>query len=218
MTTRTTHIAFWSLVLLMIAFGAWAYPMLPDQIASHWNIAGEADGFMGKFWGVLLFPLMTAGIGLLFALIPKIDPLKKNIEGFRKTYNIFWFSVGLFMAYMFTLSLVWNLGTPFDFSLAIIPAFAVFFYGIGVILERSKRNWFMGIRTPWTLSSDTVWEKTHLLGAKLFKIAGIASLLGLLFEGGWRFVALMVPLACAALIPIIYSYVLYRREETDNTQ
>ncbi len=86
------------------------YPYLPDRIASHWNIKGEVDGYAGKFWGVFLFPILMAVIFIFYLIIPKIDPLKANIESFRKYYNAFWLMLFIFFIYIFALTLAWNFG------------------------------------------------------------------------------------------------------------
>ncbi|MCD6528067.1 SdpI family protein [bacterium] len=101
-------------------------------------------------------------------IIPKIDPLKKNLEKFRNYFERFFILLFLFLFYLYLLTIFWNLGLRFYIGQAMIPALAILFYYCGVLLEKAKRNWFIGIRTPWTLSSDEVWDKTHQLGGRLF--------------------------------------------------
>jgi uncharacterized membrane protein len=116
-----------------------------------------------------------------------------------------------FFAYIFGLTLAWNFGYIFNFTTAIIPAMAVLFFFIGFFLEKLKRNWFVGIRTPWTLSSDIVWEKTHKLGGNLFKIVALISLTGLFFKGGVVVAVMVVPAIIVAIVAIIYSYIEYKK-------
>jgi uncharacterized membrane protein len=116
-----------------------------------------------------------------------------------------------FLLYVFGLQLAWNLGARFDFVQALIPALAVLWYVTGVVLGQIKRNWFMGIRTPWTLSSDAVWDRTHALGGQLFKIAAVISLAGLFFRGGLVIVMVIVPVLAVAVVTVAYSYVVYRQ-------
>ena len=212
MSSKITNFILPGVVLLVVLAGAITYPILPDQIASHWNAAGEADGYMDKFWGIFLLPLVMAGMYLFYFVIPKIDPLKKNIESFRPTYNTFWLWMFVFLLYIFGLSMVWNFGYRFNFTVAIVPAIAAFLYIIGVVLEKSKRNWFVGIRTPWTLSNDVVWDKTHKLGGRLFKVAAVISLLGLFLRGELPVLAVLAaPVAIVAVVTIVYSYVEFRK-------
>jgi uncharacterized membrane protein len=93
----------------------------------------------------------------------------------------------------------------------LVPGLGIFIYACGVLLGKAKRNFFIGIRTPWTLSSDTVWAKTHLLGGWLFKISGVIAILGILFPD-LAFYFLLVPLLAASAIAVLYSYILFRSE------
>lgn len=213
MSSAITKIILLACIAATALVGIFLYSSLPDQVASHWNAAGEANGSTSKFWGVFLFPLMMTGLFGLYFVIPRIDPLKGNIEAFVKHYNAFWVLMFVFFTYIFGLSMAWNLGHRFNFTVAMVPAMAVLMYAIGAVTENSKRNWFMGIRTPWTLSSDIVWEKTHKLGGKLFKIAAAISLLGLFFhDGSLVFAALVIPILAVAIITGAYSYLEFRRQ------
>ena len=218
MSPRITGGILLLLVLLSAVIGAVAYPALPDQIASHWNAAGEADGAMPKFWGVFLFPALMGVLLIAYVAIPKIDPLRANIESFRTYYDKLWVAMFLFFFYIFGLMLAWNFGYRFNFTALMIPAMAFLWYSLGVLLEKSRRNWFVGIRTPWTLSSDAVWEKTHTLGGKLFRVAAMLGLAGFFFRDPNYAIALVaIPAAAIAAITIVYSYAAYRREETGRT-
>ena len=95
---------------------------------------------------------------------------------------------------------------------AMLPAMGLLFIVVGSMLRKAKRNFFIGIRTPWTLSSDTVWEKTHQLGSVLFMVSGALAVIGGLFGGTVAFWMLMVPLMGSTIFLLIYSYVLYQRE------
>ncbi len=212
MTTRLTNITLLAIVALVFIVGALAYPLLPDRVASHWNAAGEVNGYMGKFWGVFLLPVIMLGMFAIYIVIPKIDPLKNNIGSFRNYYNGFWVFISLFFLYIFSLSLAWNFGVRFNFTFAIIPAMAMLYYVMGVTLGKSKRNWFFGIRTPWTLSSDFVWEKTHELGGKLFKLSALIALGGLLLPSNTAIIFAIVPVVLVAIITTIYSYFEHKKE------
>jgi len=213
MNTRLTTIIVLVLVIAATIAGIALWNRLPDQMASHWNVDDQVDGYMSKFWGVFLMPLMTLGLFLMFLLIPNIDPLKANIAQFRETFNLFIALIVGFMLYVHTLTLLWNLGyTDFGLGKAMMPALGVLFIFVGYMLRKAKRNFFIGIRTPWTLSSDRVWDETHRVGAMLFTLSGVLTLIGSFFGGPTAFVMLMVPLLGSALFLVIYSYILYRRE------
>lgn len=212
MKSKIANTILLAIITFTVVAGAAAYPYLPDQIISHWNAAGEADGSMSKFWGIFMFPLMMLAIYALYLVIPKIDPLRANIRSFRNHYNAFWVYAFVFFLYIFCLMMAWNFGLQFNFTVAIVPATAALLYLVGAILEKTKRNWFMGIRTPWTLSNDAVWERTHKLGGRLFKIAAAVSLLGLFFRNDLSIVAfLAVPAAVIAVVTIVYSYFEFKK-------
>ena len=166
---KKSRIAVIIIIILSFLVAVSFYPKAPDKIASHWNAQGEADSYMSKFWGLFFMPFVILGLFLLFIAIPKIDPLRANYEKFRKYYDGLVLTVILFMFYIYMLSVVWNTGRQFNMTLCMVPAIGLLFYYLGIIVENAKRNWFVGIRTPWTLSSDIVWEKTHKIGGKLFK-------------------------------------------------
>ena len=214
MSNRTTLIVC-SILLALLFLGSWIiYPMLPNPVASHWGANGEVNGYMSSFWGAFLIPLMTLGLFLLFWAIPNIDPLKANIATFREIYNVFILVFILYMAFIHGLTLAWNLGyTNFDMGQAILVAAGLLFIFIGFLIGKAKRNFFIGIRTPWTLSSDTVWAKTHQLGKVVFIILGILTIFTapLGQNGVWVFMAILL---IGVFIPIVYSYMLWKRETT----
>ncbi len=213
MSTRTTTIVVLLLLLTATLAGSLLWNRLPDPMASHWGINDEVNGTMPKFWGVFLMPLMTLAMLILFLVIPSIDPLKANIAQFREVFNLFIVLIVAFMIYMYGLTLAWNLGyTNFHMSQAMLPALGLLFIFIGFMLRQAKRNFFIGIRTPWTLSSDTVWTETHRLGAVLFVISGALAFIGGFLGGMAAFWLMFIPLIGSALFLVVYSYVLYQRE------
>lgn len=213
MSTRTTNIVVLVLLLLSLLAGLLLWNRLPDQMASHWNAKDLVDGYMPKLQGVFMMPLMLLGMFLLFSIIPNIDPLKANIAQFREIFNLFIVLIFLFIEYVWALTLRWNLGdTNFKMSAAMLPAMGLLFIFIGYMLRKARRNFFIGIRTPWTLSSDRVWEKTHRLGSALFILSGLLALLGSLFGGQIALWLVLLPLIVTTIVLTIYSYMLYREE------
>jgi uncharacterized membrane protein len=158
-------------------------------------------------------PLITTGMLLLFLVIPSIDPLKANIAKFREAFNLFIVLIIVFMLYIHGLTLAWSMGYQnFKMSTAMLPFMGVLFIAIGSMLRKAKRNFFIGIRTPWTLSSDRVWDETHRIGALLFMASGVLAIIGSFFGGMAAFWMLFVPLIGSTLFLLAYSYVLYQRE------
>lgn len=197
---------------ISFAISAYFYPQMPDTIASHWNAQGEANGYMSKFWGLFLMPMVSSGLLFLLVFIPKLDPLKANIAKFRKHFDFFIILMSLFLLYVHILSILWNIDVKLNMTVFLIPAMSVLFFYIGILLENSKRNWFIGIRTPWTLSSDLVWEKTHKKGAKLFKAMAIVMLFGIYFLEQMVYF-IVFPVIFIILYTFIYSYLEYQKEK-----
>ncbi len=156
-------------------------------------------------------PVLSIFLFAMFLIIPNLDPLKKNIEQFREYFDSFIVILMFFLFYIHVITNLWNLGIFFDMGQLLSPALGVLFFYIGILMENSKRNWFIGIRTPWTLSNEKVWDKTHKLGGKLFKISGIFAFFGLLFPKD-AMLLILVPILLAALFSIIYSYFAYQKE------
>ena len=213
MTTKTTTIITLVLIGLAVLAGVILWNQLPDQMASHWDANDQVNGYMPRFWGVFLMPLITLGMLVLFLVLPGIDPLKANIAQFRDVFNLFITLIVAFMLYVHALTLRWNLGyTDFGMSKAMLPAMGILFFFIGYILRKAKRNFFIGIRTPWTLSSDHVWDETHRIGSILFMISGVLAFLGSFFGGMTAFWFVFIPIIGSTLITLVYSYVIYQRE------
>ena len=187
------------------------YDGMPARMATHWNAAGVADGYAGKAFALFLIPAIMLLVQGLFVLIPKIDPLRKNIEAFREQFEGFALLLSVFMAYLFVLIILWSKGALFSMTVALMPAFASMFYGMGSLLKGIKRNWFVGIRTPWTMSSDVVWDKTHALGSRLFKVSGVVILAGVVLPqyAVWFMVG---PILASTLISVVYSYRVFKKE------
>ena len=213
MSTRTSWIVTIIVIIASAVFSFVAYPQMPEMSASHWNAAGEVDDYMPRFWAAFLMPIVSVGLLLMFMIIPVIDPLRKNIAKFREYFNAFIVLIVAFLLYIHAITLMWNLGyEQINMDTAILPAVGMIFVFAGVMMRKAKRNFFIGIRTPWTLSSDVVWEKTHALGGIIFMIAGgIVFLLGFLGETGiWIMLGTIIVLV---LIPVVYSYILFERLE-----
>ena len=213
MNIKTTSIIVLTLIAIALVAGLSLWNQLPDQMASHWNSNDQVDGYISRFWGVFLMPLITLIMFVLFLVVPGIDPLKANIAQFREAFNIFIALMVAFMLYVHGLTLVWSLGyQDFKMSAAMLPFMGILFIAIGYLLRQAKRNFFIGIRTPWTLSSDSVWDKTHQLGSTLFIVSGAFAILGGFFGGMTAIWLMFVPLIGSSLFLVVYSYVLYRGE------
>lgn len=208
---RKVTAAITGLVLLSFILSIYFYPQVPDQMATHWDSQGEVNGYMSKFWGSFFMPLLITGLVILFLVIPKIDPRKENIEMFRKHYEGFRLILILFLVMVHLHILLWNTGTQISPNAVIPLGMGLLFYYAGVLTENAEQNWFIGIRTPWTLSSENVWKRTNCLGGKLFRIAGITAFSGVFFPE-YAIYFILVPAVIVVVITVVYSYLEYKKE------
>jgi uncharacterized membrane protein len=202
----------WVLIIAPFILGEIVWNIMPEMMVSHWNAAGVADGFMPKAWTLFLMPAIGLLLAGLFSFLPKIDPYKENVAKFRETYRQVVIGIFVFLFYIYVLTIAWNLGYVFSFTTFLIPALAILFYGLGWALEKTERNWFMGIRTPWTLSSEKVWKKTHQMGSKVFKTLGVLTLAGLLFSSIVLFWIVVGGSILSSLFLCVYSYLEFKKD------
>jgi uncharacterized membrane protein len=187
------------------------YSTAPDRVVSHWNAAGQADGYMSKFWGLFLIPFIMTGFVAMFAILPRIDPYKKNYEKFRDYYEGFILLFVLFMLAIQIQIILWSIGYQISPNLTFPVLIGILFIYIGFLLGHAEQNWFVGIRTPWTLSSKTVWKKTHQIGGKLFIIAGFIACAGI-FAGKNALWFILIPVLAVAGYTVVYSYIEFQKE------
>ncbi len=156
-------------------------------------------------------PIILLALWGLWALLPAIDPIAKGFPGFRHIYDLVWILLSAMFAYGYALKLGHTLGWQVDVLRAVIPVIATFFFVAGLLLPYIRRNWFFGIRTPWTLSSDEDWARTHRFGRPLFMIAGVLILIGAFTPRTWSIWLLVGPIVLATVMSVVYSYLIFRR-------
>jgi len=204
----------WLMILVVIIVAIWAYPQLPEIVPSHWNAAGEIDNYSSKLTHVLLFPGIIIGLYLLFIVIPYIEPRRGHFIKSLGFYQIIRNSMMAFMAIMFGISTYAGLSEqPISINTVVPIMIGILFISIGNYLSQIKSNFFMGIRTPWTLSSDEVWRKTHSVGGYSFVIGGLLFLASPFISTPWNAYVPIIGILIATLIPVIYSYIIYTQEK-----
>jgi uncharacterized membrane protein len=202
------------LVLIVITILAWAVflPDLPKELPIHWSLSGAVNGTATKGNAFVYMVSLMVFLYGMFALLPKIDPKKENYKYFTKGYLTITNSV-LTLFFVVNMLIIFR-GVGFDLPIA---NFAPVILGavlmvLGNFLQQVRTNFFIGIRTPWTLSSEVVWRKTHRFAAKVFFFAGILLIFFGLFSVQWARIGTLVIIGITIGLPTIYSYLVYRNE------
>ncbi|MGI8979389.1 MAG: SdpI family protein [Pirellulaceae bacterium] len=203
-----------SLVLTAMALIATliVYPQLPEKIPIHWNVNGQVDGFGEKPW-VWLTPGIQVGLLLLFWAIPWLSPKQFEIDSFRSTYWYIMLVLTAMFVYLHGL-LVWAAWSgQVDITRAMLAGMLIMFSLLGNVLGKVRRNYYVGVRTPWTLASERVWNDTHRLAARMFVGASILGLLAVVLPVpvAAAIITVVVSMIVAGLTPAVYSLVLYKR-------
>ena len=203
------------LVVLAAAagFSLWAYPQLPATVATHFDFQGEPNGWSSRLVASLLVPAIGVALVVGFTVIPRIDPRRANYALFSPTYWTIVNAVLVLLAGVHVLVLGKALGWTVDMSKVAGLGVGGLFILLGNLMTRIRPNWFMGIRTPWTLSSDSVWRKTHRFGGVAFAIAGVCIAATAVIASPWVRYGAITMAAAAVLASVVYSYVAWRREQ-----
>jgi uncharacterized membrane protein len=188
-----------------------AYAGLPDPMPSHWNAAGQVNGWLPKFWGAFLIPIMMAVLWLIFLVLPRISPRGFEMEPFLRAWGVLKVTVLGLMLLLDVLILRAAKHSGELSQTAMFVGMGILFVVLGNLLGKVTRNFFVGIRTPWTLASEEVWNRTHRLAGKLIVVAGLVVVADAL--AGFKVWVLIAAIGLATLIPVVYSYVLYKRIE-----
>lgn len=200
-------------IAAMLVFSAAVYSRLPDPMVIHWNAAGEPDGYGSRLFGTFLLPAVILFVWGLLLVIPKVDPRRANIEQFRDAYDTLIIAVVGVTCLLQVAILGSALGWPIQVGRLVPIAIGGLFIVLGVLLPRFRSNFFLGIRTPWTLSSETVWARTHRVGGVVMSAVGLLLVIaGIMGTPSWFYVAIGGAMALVVFV-LIYSYVAWRAEQ-----
>ncbi len=200
-----------AVILATLAGTVVAYPHLPQIVATHWDVSGHVNGWSPKWSLVLYEPGLMLGIVLLFSAIPWLSPKKFEVDSFRATYLYIMIMIVTLLAYGQILIVISGLGLVLDVSRALEGGICLMIALMGNVMGKVRRNFFIGIRTPWTIANEQVWNATHRFAAKTFFAGGLLGLIAVLLRAPfWLSVAAIL---VAALVPAFYSLVLYKRLE-----
>lgn len=189
------------------------YPSLPEQVAIHWNIHGEVDR-MGPKSMVLLLAMLPLGLYAMLILSPKIDPNRKAYEKFTKAYRRVMNVILLFLILVHWLTIMWSMGIEFPIDQVVKIGLSILILVIGNYLGQVRQNYTFGIKTPWTLASESVWIKTHRLCSYAFVLCGLVMLGSVLIHGTVGTIVFLIALIVPVIFSVLVSYLFYIKEQS----
>jgi uncharacterized membrane protein len=208
---RNNIIAILSIVISTIVI-ILLWSKIPDQIPTHWNFRGDADRFGLKWPNAFLGSIIGTGILIMFEVLPHIDPKKDNYKRFNRAYNIMKSGTVAFLCLVGLIPILTSTGILSGKNNPVISVVGLLIAFMGNYMGQVKQNWYAGIKTPWTLSNEVVWNKTHRFAGKLWLIAGICGFIGGFIPGQIGPIIFAVAMTASGVIPVIYSYVVFRQE------
>lgn len=205
------------IVLVAVALGATllAWPNLPERVPLHWNAHGNVDGYGPRWMLLAIGPGAMLAELALFAALPVLSPRRYALEAFSATYLRIMLAAVVLAGYITAILLWVALTGDLDVSAALLGGVSVLIVVIGNVMGKVRRNFFIGIRTPWTLASERVWHATHRLAAKSMVAAGILSLAAALAGGLAGIAAWIAIVLLGVMVPVVYSFVHYKALERD---
>jgi immunity protein, SdpI family len=201
------------LIIISILASFYFYANFPEQVPTHWNWQGQPDDWSSKAFGAFFFPALIFGLYLLFIFLPKIDPRKKRYEQFQNTYHRFKNVFILFFTIIYFTASLNAIGWNIKIEWVVPTMIGLLFIFIGNYLSKLKPNYFIGIRTPWTLANEEVWNKSHRFSGKVFALMGVFMISTLFLPkdiGAWLVIG---PIFLGIAIILIYSYLVYVKIE-----
>lgn len=202
-------------IILMLTASVFTWQKLPAdvRIPVHWNITGQPDRYSGKFMGLMLMPIVTIVMVIVMLVAPVVEPRQKNIQSSRKAYNMILSAIVLMMAFLHFIILIAALGEPINVMKGVCLGIGLVFILIGNYSGKIRSNFMLGVKTPWTLSSELSWYKIHRLAGRLFILLGaIVGLSGLTLPGLAVFIILLVGVVGLVATITIYSYLIWKRD------
>ncbi len=198
-------------ILLPILIGLILWNKLPDQVPTHWNSAGEVDGWSSKVFAVFGLPIVLFAVHWMCILVTSVDPKKQNIEG-KVLWIVFWICpiISLLVG---MLSYGAALGVEFKVDKIMLAIMGIMFIVIGNYLPKCKQSYTVGIKLPWTLNDEENWNRTHRMSGKLWVISGIILLLSMLLPTSAMAIVVLAVVGVSVLVSTVYSYLLFREKE-----
>lgn len=203
----------WIVLAASLLVAVVLYPSLPDRIPTHWNLRGEVDGWGSRAFGVFGMLGLNAGLYLLFLVLPLADPRRENYPKFQSTYRILRSILVIFMTGIWGIALAAAKGAPVDTGIVVPVLVSALFILFGNLMGRVRYNWFVGIRTPWSLANEEAWRLTHRAAGPAWVIGGLVGLAGAFFGHEVAAWAMGLGIGGAGTFSVVYSYLAWRRTQ-----
>lgn len=204
----------WFVFLLSLIIALVSFIFLPDQLPIHFNAQGIADNFAGR-WSIFLAPVIILAFIFLADILRDLDPKSKNYFKFEEYYYKIHFAVSLLMVFIQIYTIAYVSGLKIGINQFIYPMIAILLMFLGNLLPKFKYNYFVGIRTPWTIDSEKVWYFTHRFAGKLFVVLGFVLALSSFFLFQYIQIVLITIIILLVLLPFATSYYYHRKYEED---
>lgn len=202
----------WAVLFAMFLGAIITWPAAPEGIPVHWNIQGEVDRYGGRFEGLLGIPLLALAVYALMLVVPRFDPGRANYAQFGAAYGTLRLALLAVLAVLYGVVLLWVWGYEVQVETVVPLAVGTLFMVVGNLLGKVRPNWFVGIRTPWTLSSKRSWSKTHRMGGRVFIAVGLGFVAAGLLRTGWAAGLAFGLLAAGVAWLMVYSYLVWRED------
>lgn len=206
-------IATGCVVAAMVGASLWVWDQAPDSLPVHFGLDGTPDRWGSKLEALLAIPALTGVLGALMAGLPQLDPRRENLARSASFYYAAWFGVLALLAAIHAGAIATAMGSAIDMGQLIAIAAGALIILIGNFMGKSRPNWFAGIRTPWTLSSDYAWQRTHRIAGPLFMLTGAATIAAaLVLSQQTAIVILVAGLLITSLLSVVLSYVFWKSD------
>ena len=204
-----TEIISWLVVVLSWLAAIYFYQHLPMVVPTHWDFSGQANGWSGRAFATFFIPGIISGMYLLFLLIPYLDPRRERFVEFAGAYAMFRAALLVFMLAIYVCTSLVGLGYNIPIGLVMPIAVGLLFGVMGYYLQQVKSNWTIGIRNPWTMSDEKIWQKTNRLAGQVFYVSGGLMIVTAVLPEDWRLWVFVLAIALIVIVPNLYSMLTY---------
>lgn len=207
-----SELPMWLVIAGMFALAVITWSGAPDRLPVHWNVHQQVDRYGGRLEGLLAMPLVTLGLYVLMLILPRVDPGRANYAAFQGAFTTLRLAIVVFMAAMYAVTHLWMRGIGVRMETVMPLLMGALFIVVGNLLGKVRPNWFIGIRTPWTLSSKDAWARAHREGGWVFIGGGVILMIAGLVRSPWAFPVAIGAFVAGLLGVVVHSYFVWRAD------